>query len=227
MTAILKSPILRRVGGAARLASRAVRSIALLTFAGVLAGSGMAQAQILEYYHLDAVGNVRVVTDQAGNVIERHDYLPFGEEINPTGSQTKRFTGKERDAETGLDYFGARYYGSKIGRFTSVDPNLDAKRALLDPQEWNRYAYGRNNPLRFVDPDGRESMTYPWGGGVTYNVGDRTMTPAPSLGTSLAVEAGIGAAFAAPLLLAAEQSALSQQRRWQRPIRGTSRLPGK
>ena len=159
MTAILESPKLRRVGGAARLASRALRSIALLTFAGVLAGSGIAQAQILEYYQLDAVGNVRVVTDQAGNVIERHDYLPFGEETNPTGSQTKRFTGKERDVETGLDYFGARYYGSKIGRFTTTDPVLDLKAALVNPQRWNRYAYVSNNPLRFVDPDGREQAT--------------------------------------------------------------------
>ena len=53
-------------------------------------------------------------------------------------------------------YFGARYYGSKIGRFTTVDPYLDQKDALFNPQKWNRYAYGRNNPLRYVDPDGRD-----------------------------------------------------------------------
>lgn len=117
----------------------------------------MAAAQVIEYYHLDVVGNVRAVTDSAGNVIERHDYLPFGEEWNPTGgNQPRRFTGKERDAETGLDYFGARYYGSKIGRFTTVDPQQTIKENILDPQRWNKYAYGRNNPLRFVDPDGRD-----------------------------------------------------------------------
>jgi RHS repeat-associated protein len=162
-------------------------------------------AQVVEYYHLDAIGNVRAVTSQASPpvVVERHDYLPFGEEWNPQpGTQPKRFTGKERDAETGLDYFGARYYGSRIARFTTVDPKLNMKRALLDPQEWNRYIYGRNNPLRFVDPDGRESMSYPWGAGVTYNVGDRTMTPAPPLAASLALEVGIATAFAAPMVLA-------------------------
>jgi RHS repeat-associated protein len=52
-------------------------------------------------------------------------------------------------------YFGARYYGSKIGRFTSVDPVYSWRENLVDPQRWNRYAYVRNNPLRYTDPDGR------------------------------------------------------------------------
>ena len=55
-------------------------------------------------------------------------------------------------------YFGARHYGSKIGRFTSVDPYLDQQAALVSPQLWNRYAYGRNNPLRYVDPDGKHPI---------------------------------------------------------------------
>ncbi len=98
-----------------------------------------------------------VVTDQSGAIIEQHDYLPFGEEWNPApGDQPKRFTGKERDAETGLDYFGARYYASNIGRFTTADPAHTLTDNLVDPQRWNRYAYGRNNPFRFVDPDGRD-----------------------------------------------------------------------
>jgi len=114
-------------------------------------------AQTVEYYHLDAIGNVRAVTDQNGNVIERHDYQPFGEEWLPQGgTQPLRFTGKERDQETGLDYFGARYHASRIGRFTTVDPTLNVKASRLNPQRWNRYAYGLNNPLRFIDPDGRE-----------------------------------------------------------------------
>jgi RHS repeat-associated protein len=52
-------------------------------------------------------------------------------------------------------YFGARYYGSKIGRFTTTDPVYDWKEDIAEPQRWNRYAYARNNPLRYVDPDGR------------------------------------------------------------------------
>jgi len=122
------------------------------------------QSEVVEYYHLDAAGNVRAVTNQAGQIIERHDYLPFGEECttgacasNPEvgAGQPRKFTGKERDSETGLDYFGARYYGSKIGRFTTTDPAYVLQENLVDPQRWNRYAYARNNPLRYLDPDGR------------------------------------------------------------------------
>jgi len=122
-------------------------------------------ADVVEYYHLDAVGNVLAVTNSLGAVVEQHDYLPFGEECTTGlgagdtpvggGTQPKRFTGKERGAETGLDYFGARYYGSKIGRFTTTDPVYTIAENLVDPQRWNKYSYGRNNPLRFNDPDGR------------------------------------------------------------------------
>jgi RHS repeat-associated protein len=66
---------------------------------------------------------------------------------------TERFTGKERDAETGLDYFGARYMSAAQGRFTSPDPFLGSGRPE-DPQSWNRYAYARNNPLVYIDPTG-------------------------------------------------------------------------
>jgi RHS repeat-associated protein len=64
-----------------------------------------------------------------------------------------RSTGKERDAETGLDYFGARYYSGAEGRFTSPDPLLASGRPSV-PQSWNRYSYVRNNPLALVDPSG-------------------------------------------------------------------------
>ena len=74
------------------------------------------------------------------------------------GTQPRRFTGKERDTETGWDYFGARYYGSRIGRFTSGDPVYTWQENVLNPQLWNRYTYARNNPLRYVDPDGRASI---------------------------------------------------------------------
>ena len=65
----------------------------------------------------------------------------------------QQFTAKERDNETGLDYFLARYYSSTQGRFTSTDP-LEASARLRNPQTWNRYTYVLNNPLRLVDPDG-------------------------------------------------------------------------
>lgn len=69
---------------------------------------------------------------------------------------TAVFTGKERDAETGLDYFLARYYSGAQGRFTSADPVFMSKLRIGDPQQWNLYAYVRNNPGKYVDPDGRE-----------------------------------------------------------------------
>ncbi len=137
----------------------------LLALAGLaLAAPPAAHPDTVRYYHLDGLGSVRAVTNQAGAVVERHDYLPYGEECttgpcasNPGvgAGQPRKFTGKERDTETGLDYFGARYYGSKIGRFTTVDPAYTIAENLADPQRWNRYAYARNNPLRYQDPDGR------------------------------------------------------------------------
>jgi hypothetical protein len=95
--------------------------ISLLILAAALVPAG---ADTVRYYHLDGVGNVRAMTNEAGVVVERHDYLPYGEEwcpgppaglcgASPPG-QPRRFTGKERDVETGLDYFGARYYGSNV-----------------------------------------------------------------------------------------------------------------
>jgi len=122
------------------------------------------------YFSPDHLGTPRMVTDQNANVVARHDYLPFGEEVPAnvagrnsqwgTGNDTinQKFTGKERDAESGLDYFGARYYGSALGRFTSVDPKMSPHN-IRDPQSWNKYVYARNNPLQYVDPDGRDWQT--------------------------------------------------------------------
>jgi RHS repeat-associated protein len=110
--------------------------------------------EVVTYYHTDAIGSVRMITDANGQVVERHDYLPFGEEWSaPSSSEGRLYTGKERDRETGFDYFGARYYASGGGRFTTVDPN-HINGDIFDPQSWNGFAYARSNPLRFVDPFG-------------------------------------------------------------------------
>jgi RHS repeat-associated protein len=68
------------------------------------------------------------------------------------------FTGKERDAESGVDYFGARYYGSSMGRFMSPDPSGLLAQNPADPQSWNMYAYARNNPLINIDPTGLDCV---------------------------------------------------------------------
>ncbi len=67
-----------------------------------------------------------------------------------------KFTGKERDSESGLDYFGARYYGSSLGGFMTTDAKIISSKRMVDPQQWNMYSYTRNNPTSFFDPDGRE-----------------------------------------------------------------------
>ena len=72
------------------------------------------------------------------------------------GSRYPFLTAKERDVETGLDYFEARYYSSTQGRFTSADPIFIKSDRVIDPQRLNLYAYVRNNPLVYVDPDGRD-----------------------------------------------------------------------
>jgi RHS repeat-associated protein len=69
-----------------------------------------------------------------------------------------KFTGKERDSESGLDNFGARYNSSSLGRFMSPDPKIPNLKHLPNPQKWNKYAYTLNNSLRYVDPDGLEEI---------------------------------------------------------------------
>ena len=127
----------------------------LLAFAPVMAS---AQTKV-EYYHIDAIGSVRAVTDSAGTVVRRHDYAPFGEDLaTVVAADPVRFVGKERDVETGLDYSLARFYAARWARFTTVDPVLGWQQALGNPQRWNRYTYSYNNPLRFIDPDGLDPL---------------------------------------------------------------------
>ncbi len=115
--------------------------------------------QVVEYDHLDAIGSVRAVTDADGNVIARHDFLPFGEELAPQTppADERLFTGQVRDFGTGLDYFHARQLRVDLGRFTTPDPLTDL--AWTDPTlgASNAYEYAMSNPLRFVDPSGMQS----------------------------------------------------------------------
>jgi len=78
--------------------------------------------------------------------------------VGCAGSRYPFLTRKERDNETGLDYFLARYYSSTHGRYTSIDPARIKKRHLRDPRDLNRYSYVANNPLAYIDPDGLEKL---------------------------------------------------------------------
>jgi len=108
------------------------------------------------FVHKDHLGSTRVVTKMDKSVQDSMDYLPYGEQIAGDTTTNHKFTGKERDIESGLDNFGARYYGSTMGRFTSVDPINITRGRLLDPQRLTLYSYVRNNPLAYTDPDGRD-----------------------------------------------------------------------
>jgi RHS repeat-associated protein len=79
---------------------------------------------------------------------------PYGGEIPINGDpNTYKFTGKERDTESGLDNFGKRYDASNLGRFMTPD-SFYKDAHVSDPQSWNEYVYARDNPLRYVDPTG-------------------------------------------------------------------------
>jgi len=119
----------------------------------------------VNYLSSDHLGSPRINTNQNGAVISRHDYHPFGEEIDGTGgritglnygndSVRKQFTGYERDIETDLDFAQARMYSSKLGRFSQFDPVMVSQSKRVDPQEINPYAYCQNNPLKFTDSSG-------------------------------------------------------------------------
>src|SRR5438270_7074338 len=99
------------------------------------------------------------MTSAQGWPVWQGTFLPFGEEYSPQiSSNHYKFSGKERDIESGLDYFGARYYGSALGRFITSDwsavpvpvPYAD----FSDPQSLNQYTYVRDVPTTRIDPDG-------------------------------------------------------------------------
>ena len=132
--------------------------------------------------------NIRGTGTDGGSLasVTRHDYLPFGGELfagvglrsssshgyePPSDGVRQKFVAKERDNETGLDFFGARYFSLTQGRFTSNDPlNIPALQRLkpklfakiiADPANWNGYAYAHNNPLSKIDPDGFLTIIVP------------------------------------------------------------------
>lgn len=120
------------------------------------------------YFYTDHLGSTRAVTNASGSILARYDFLPFGEAVPcpgwrpssqgycSTADDRLQFTGKERDTESELDYFGARYLSISQGRFTSPDPLYFQEEMLGDPQRWNLHSYVRNNPLRFIDPTGQK-----------------------------------------------------------------------
>jgi RHS repeat-associated protein len=136
-----------------------------LLFAGYL-GTGQRR-----HFALDHLGTVRLVTNTAGTQTDFHVYYPFGEEASPFDANADRmqFTGHERDtnSQTGtnpaaddLDYMHARFFNPLVGRFTSADSTINLKAALQTPQRWNLYNYTLANPVKLLDPNGKEALVF-------------------------------------------------------------------
>ncbi len=127
------------------------------------------------YWHTDHLGSAHFITDYQGNEYQRIEYTPYGEEWielkSDTGDQYMpyKFTGKERDEETGLYYYGARYLDPVYSRWLSTDPavgeyipaagadnsNLPGMGGVFNHINGNLYHYAGNNPIKYTDPDGR------------------------------------------------------------------------
>ena len=109
------------------------------------------------FIHKDELGSTRLLSNYPSPTIaESDDYYPFGESSAPALISHK-FSGKERDSESGLDNFEKRYNASSMGRFMSPDP---ANFGAVDehPQTWNAYSYVANNPLNAIDPHGLDCV---------------------------------------------------------------------
>jgi RHS repeat-associated protein len=103
------------------------------------------------YFHTDALGSTRLITDASKNVLFTDNYQPYGQDNQSTGAETYKFTGKPVSATTGLYYYYHRWYDPATGRFLSQDPQYGQ---LSDPQSLNQYVYVKDSPLNNKDPSG-------------------------------------------------------------------------
>ncbi|HEY2934704.1 MAG TPA: RHS repeat-associated core domain-containing protein [Acidobacteriota bacterium] len=104
----------------------------------------------------DHHGDTRIITNGSGLVAGRLDMYPYGEIWSETGTINKyKNTGKERDGESGNDYFGARYYWNGAGRWLGVDVE---RGNIFNPQRLNRLTYCLNDPINYIDPDGKKTF---------------------------------------------------------------------
>jgi RHS repeat-associated protein len=147
------------------------------------------------HYLKDHLGSIKVTVDASGNAVGWDDYYPYGAQMdlrNRTASADGRykFTGKERDASTGLDYFGARYYDSWNGRWNQVDPLVNKYPG------WSSYNYCLDNSLKSFDPNGKGVWDFIKGMGeairVDYTIGYQLKVNANFLDLNGEVKADFG-----------------------------------
>ena len=104
----------------------------------------------MEWYLSDHLGSTTLLIDESGLEVERTEYYPYGQ-VQSGGLEKYGFTGQENDADTGLMYYGARYYSPEYRIFVQPDTMLPDP---YNPQALNRYAYALNNPVKYTDPSG-------------------------------------------------------------------------
>ena len=132
----------------------------LLALLVLVPAPAFAQSETIEYYGQDAIGSIRIVFAPDGTVLGRQDYAPFGRQLLSAPALPKEgFIGNVKDYEIEQGFFHARQYEEGPGRFNRVDPVAIA--AGIEPQQLNRYAYARNNPLRYTDPTGLREKEAP------------------------------------------------------------------
>tara|TARA_Y100000310_G_scaffold344921_1_gene460524 strand:+ start:1423 stop:2430 length:1008 start_codon:yes stop_codon:yes gene_type:complete len=138
-------------------------------------------ASQIYYYNNDHLGSPAVVTDKDQNIVYQTEYDPFGEPIREQGNSNKiKYNSKQKD-DTGLYYYGARYYNPQIGRFITADT---VKGKLTDTQSQNRYVYVKNNPTKYIDPTGEQAEEI-LGGEPVLQPEDNALINAPDYITSI------------------------------------------
>jgi RHS repeat-associated protein len=136
-----------------------------IVLAALLLSSQFSSARAgITYYYTDQLGSPVATADDNGNILWRAKYYPYGDKeltsFSAAGStdaaqNTRYFTAHVDDVDTGLTYMQARYYDPVVGRFLGVDSMGFIQ---SDPATFNRYSYVRNNPYRYIDPDGKAAV---------------------------------------------------------------------
>ena len=162
--------------------------------------SGSATSARVSYVHTDHLAGSNVITNSYASVAELLDYYPYGSsrlDQQTNVNEQRKFIGQEYDAPTNLSYLNARYYDGVKAKFLSQDPSFlaigdlrqvkeltgqELQNYLADPQQLNSYSYARNNPIRYVDANGR----------ATYEVGFNISILALGFGGGVRLEPGVG-----------------------------------
>ena len=135
-----------------------LQSMIRLTLLLVLSATATAQIETVTYLHTDHLGSPVVARDALGNTVWEEAYDPWGVRIAaPAGNDADvGFTGHYEETAVGLTYAQARWYDAEVGRFLSVDP---VGYQAGGSQHFERYSYSINNPVRYLDPNGQDSIS--------------------------------------------------------------------